>query len=567
MFTFLEPAAISSIGSSSSSRIATVRTERQLGRDEVIKEQNRWPPELVEYTTLPDDDASDEECDEEAASEISPYRGKVTCVPENLYVPFDTGVAPAYVVSPNAGYVPLFQPWVPELQARADGRYGLEDFTQHPQLLHPSFHFLACVPRRPIKQKTPDDPFGPFFYCTLKADDLHKHDGPLDVTQPRVPFLKKLKEAKDDIEETVVKYQKRVKGLLAENENNPLFFTDTRPLRFLLFYLRMTYVRLGGWRQSFYQAVRLFSDFQKSALGIRAFTEFEVLRHDVLFAIEDTPFPQANERFMGLFVMDLNAVERYTRMGLPVWHIRRFHDIQAHHIIGLQVKWTLPLDVVTAQSSPPYPSLGAGFRNPDMVVRTFECSQVNDDATTLSKPETLVFHSHLDASGRTLSDIRLHSRNSTEWRQYVPPPPRRVGVEWAAYEDLPPKNQAQPPPSATPQSRPEFDFSGDGDGELGPVLPAAFGVRSDSPPPPPFGSYETLPRPDDAWGGAQHMAQGDLFVPSDSEVPQPPASDVRAAPSSSGVGPVRKERASKGKHPCKSLVSQRDTACINLASP
>lgn len=430
---------------------------------------------------------------------------------------------------------------------------------QHPQLLHPSFDFLACVPRRPINDKS-GDPHGTFLYYTLKAEDLLDHKTPLDETQPRVPFLRLLKNAKAHIEEAVVKYQTRVKGLLAENENNPLFYTDTRPLRFLLFYLRMTYVRLGGWRQSFYQALRLFSDFQKCALGIRAFIASEQLRHDLLFSIEDIPFPHADENLMGLFVMDLSAVERYTRMGIPVWHIRPFHDIQAHHVIGSQVKWTLPVGLVTAQSSPPYPVLGAGFRNSDLVIRTIECSQVNDDPTTLSKPESRVFHSHLDATGRTLADIRLHSRNSTVWREYVPPAPRQAGVEWAAYDEVPPKKQG-PPPVVMTQTRPDFDFSGDADADadLGPDLIAAFGVRPESPPPPPFGEYSTLTPPE-----VDMEPQGDLFVESPSvespsrsttrehsstvQTPSSPRADLAARE----VGPVRNEKQSrKGEPPCE----------------
>ena len=52
------------------------------------------------------------------------------------------------ITTPNAGHVPTAPIGIQQLQARADGRFGLDDRTLHPQMYVLGFEYICCIPRK-----------------------------------------------------------------------------------------------------------------------------------------------------------------------------------------------------------------------------------------------------------------------------------------------------------------------------------------------------------------------------------------------------------------------------------
>ena len=52
------------------------------------------------------------------------------------------------ITTPNAGHVPTAPIGIRQLQARADGRFGLDDRTLHPQMYVLGFEYICCIPRK-----------------------------------------------------------------------------------------------------------------------------------------------------------------------------------------------------------------------------------------------------------------------------------------------------------------------------------------------------------------------------------------------------------------------------------
>ncbi|KAH6860607.1 hypothetical protein BKA70DRAFT_1455464 [Coprinopsis sp. MPI-PUGE-AT-0042] len=51
------------------------------------------------------------------------------------------------VTSPNEYYIPFVVIGIRHVKAWRDGRYGLDDCTQHPQYFTEDFYWMSCIPR------------------------------------------------------------------------------------------------------------------------------------------------------------------------------------------------------------------------------------------------------------------------------------------------------------------------------------------------------------------------------------------------------------------------------------
>ncbi|KAF7968761.1 hypothetical protein HWV62_29354 [Athelia sp. TMB] len=56
---------------------------------------------------------------------------------------------PFLITSPNVDFIPLFDHLTTELRPRLDGKFGMEDYCQHPQVYHPTYPWLPCIRRKP----------------------------------------------------------------------------------------------------------------------------------------------------------------------------------------------------------------------------------------------------------------------------------------------------------------------------------------------------------------------------------------------------------------------------------
>ncbi|KZP02049.1 hypothetical protein FIBSPDRAFT_970583, partial [Athelia psychrophila] len=55
--------------------------------------------------------------------------------------------------TPNASYVPVFKSEVIDLHPFSNGKYGLQDYTIHPQLFFSQYPWAPCVARRPVTEE------------------------------------------------------------------------------------------------------------------------------------------------------------------------------------------------------------------------------------------------------------------------------------------------------------------------------------------------------------------------------------------------------------------------------
>ena len=61
----------------------------------------------------------------------------------------DKGDPPAWwvITTPNVGYIPMAPIGICHIQAKADGRFGLDNHTLHPQMYVQNFEYICCIPR------------------------------------------------------------------------------------------------------------------------------------------------------------------------------------------------------------------------------------------------------------------------------------------------------------------------------------------------------------------------------------------------------------------------------------
>lgn len=57
---------------------------------------------------------------------------------------------PHLITTPNATYIPIFEPEPCSLRPRIDGKFGMEDYTAHPQVFHIQYPWIPCIRRKPV---------------------------------------------------------------------------------------------------------------------------------------------------------------------------------------------------------------------------------------------------------------------------------------------------------------------------------------------------------------------------------------------------------------------------------
>ena len=168
----------------------------------------------------------------------------------------DKGDPPAWwvITTPNAGYIPTAPIGIRHIQAKADGRFGLDDRTLHPQMYVQSFEYICCIPRR--------DESRHMLWWTPTLDDCPMvHNSPFSVT---IRVLKpNLLNGYKDLRDKYV-------GLIAKREGR-----DRSPLAGLLVTAMCQALdRLRSFGMTYKEILLAVAEFQRAVLDIHAWINF-----------------------------------------------------------------------------------------------------------------------------------------------------------------------------------------------------------------------------------------------------------------------------------------------------
>jgi hypothetical protein len=206
------------------------------------------------------------------------------------------------VTSPNAEYIPFVVIGIRHVKARRDGRYGLDDRTQHPQYFTEDFYWMCCIPRavedRPYLRWTPT-----YEDCTIVVPHTQ-----LRVLDPLI--LCEFASYRDHYSDEVVMH----------------FATHRRNSHLASISAHMTqlFERLGSVPMVFKHIVFYVAEFQAACLDIHAWmdwtsaTEYSYERR----RCPALPVAPVKHNRMGAFTESIEAAQQLHERGVPVWLLR-----------------------------------------------------------------------------------------------------------------------------------------------------------------------------------------------------------------------------------------------------
>lgn len=223
--------------------------------------------------------------------------------------------------------------WVPELhnddseelRARADGRFGLVDCFQWPQMYCKEFEYAVCIPRKetssidlqfawytPTTEDFVIQAGTAFAVGTLQSYIVDGIDNLLTIARKRVGAWQAKRTGKTDI---VMKMLSSLKHDITVLRRHPLTYRD------IIIYVAQA---------------------QRSFLDITAFMDYvEVVQPRVAYPSSWSPLP-GNPGWMGCFTDDSKICDTFLTAGVPVWLIRAEAYIPPDMNIDKPVLLTFP---------------------------------------------------------------------------------------------------------------------------------------------------------------------------------------------------------------------------------
>ncbi|KAH9914044.1 uncharacterized protein B0H18DRAFT_887505, partial [Fomitopsis serialis] len=231
------------------------------------------------------------------------------------------------ITSPNVDYVPLPVLGRIEVFVRSDGRYGIEDPFQHPQLFASSWPHMVMILRRP---EDPSDP-RQVIWWTPSADDFSRFDNCVVFGLGKL-----LKERLMPLASLVASCSERTSRYCLEH----------RPPRCRIHYLessmRLAMGRLLDIPATFRDTVIQVASLQRFWLECMAWLDWMECCQDAA-VVADMKRPCAvKSGVIGAFTNDPSAIQRLSATGIPVWFLRFPEQIVGQH--ALVVRKVVPIE-------------------------------------------------------------------------------------------------------------------------------------------------------------------------------------------------------------------------------
>jgi hypothetical protein len=211
------------------------------------------------------------------------------------------------ISSPNTNYIPKIYFGDRDLQPRADGRFGLEDPTLHPQMFSPNMPFHSVILRKPA-----DDNERRYMWKKVRLADFVPVPGSVIegvglLRQDVIDFLKRTRDRMENV----------VEEFLSQKPNG----STNHELKILASQLRMAYQRIAFVPAQYREMVLAVSLFQRLWLEIEAWLQWT--RHYYPRTIDSNPPAFGDERLIGAWSYNLHEVQELYNAGIPVWWVRR----------------------------------------------------------------------------------------------------------------------------------------------------------------------------------------------------------------------------------------------------
>ncbi|KAI6015821.1 hypothetical protein BKA83DRAFT_4060751 [Pisolithus microcarpus] len=313
------------------------------------------------------------------------------------------------ITSPNVDYVP--EPFIFEEEDMcccADGRFGVVDCFQWPQMHERQYEYSVCIPRKgsiPTLHSawytpTLDDfviPTGTQFAVgTLHATKVTAFSGALQTLRSRRHTLRDRPVGQDAL---------RVLICLAEHE----------------------VMRLQHHPLPFRDLIVFVAQLQRKLLDIHALLDYMEFVHPLLRNPPSRP-PSVNGIWMGCFTKSTEVCEALYFAGVPVWLVRSEAYISPTMNVVHSVRLSCPDDIVRAMYmengvAKPFPSI---WRGPSNVLRHYH-TRSGYEGTLADAPEPLPIAYPSASRPSSSSGKQPSKRQSRTARERASAGPSRAG--------------------------------------------------------------------------------------------------------------------------------------------
>ncbi|KAG1887860.1 hypothetical protein F4604DRAFT_1570876 [Suillus subluteus] len=234
------------------------------------------------------------------------------------------------ITTPNMTFIPKFHHFEEEnVQARADGRFGVVDCFQWPQAYDNVFCNSVCIPRKeaypfphplhwawytPEQKDFKTIPGNSFPVGTLASDKVEGLESLLKLVDKRVQDWRANRQGKKDV---IVNHVVSLRHGISRLKKHPLTFRD------LLIFV---------------------TDAQRLFLEIHSFMDWVLIAQPCISSGVGTVI--VNSEWMGAFTHESDMCNKLHMAGVPVWYVRTMAYIPANMKVHKPVLITHPDDIV-----------------------------------------------------------------------------------------------------------------------------------------------------------------------------------------------------------------------------
>ncbi|KAI1796489.1 hypothetical protein LXA43DRAFT_937471 [Ganoderma leucocontextum] len=311
------------------------------------------------------------------------------------------------ITSPNAEYIPQVEHGLLTVHLRDDGRFGLADPVNAPQIFLWKYPYL-CAILRPVQDH---DPLAALWKIPTK-DDFIPNKGAVVCGFGRLSpaFLAPL--------DVLVAETMHRTGDMSSHTSGNAPAEQEADFRWYVVAMRRALDRLRYMSATFRDQVIQVAQLQRYWLLSNAYVEYQSRLHAASSGI--SPAADVAQGLMGAWSTDPKVVQHLMALGIPVWFLR------AHHLIHGEVRIRSLLPILDAQHITSVPFFGeeplyrglAGDAHLEATMR--RCDTYRDLSRT---PAMSLFLSEDYCSGRTRSqtpkfDPQTDQTASTSGVQY-----------------------------------------------------------------------------------------------------------------------------------------------------
>ncbi|KAG6914232.1 hypothetical protein DXG01_001544 [Tephrocybe rancida] len=220
------------------------------------------------------------------------------------------------ITSPNTGFIPRTVIGPHAVCPMADGKFGLNDRTLHPQYYLTGFEYMCCIPRHP---KDPNDMSHILWYMPRPADAVALeggYDADVKLFRLQQALLVEFAKFRDHLNERYAEYNKirgssELLGLLRTSVSewfNVLKYTGMHP----------------------HDIVTSVTELQRALLDLKGLLDYIIIYAPRLHPEEKDQKKIAdkmtlvNNTIMGAFTEDAFTAMQLFDMGIPVWLLRPY---------------------------------------------------------------------------------------------------------------------------------------------------------------------------------------------------------------------------------------------------